>query len=88
MVLDKDGWLFIDRDKAIIVVEFITNWEVSVLLAVLEWHVRIRVFPEQKLGDLALQNASEYTSGQLAQLYRPSLSQLDYCKDLVKVDFG
>ncbi len=88
MVLDKDGWLFIDRDKVVIVVEFITGWKVSVLLTVLEWHVRIRVFPEQKLGELALHNTSEYTSGQLAQLCRPSLSQLDYCKDLVNVDFG
>ncbi len=60
----------------------------SLLFAPLEWLVRIRVFPDQKLGDLALQNASEDISVQLAQLGRPSLSQLDYCKDKAIVDFG
>ncbi len=59
------------------------------LLAILVIRVRVRVFPEQKLlGDLALQNASENIFGQLAQLGRPFLSQLDYRKDLAIVDLG
>ena len=41
--LNPGGWLqFNDSDKLVIVVELVDSWELSVLLAALEWHVRIR----------------------------------------------
>ncbi len=79
---------FINCHEVVIVAELLDSREVFVLLAVLEWRLRIRVFPKQKLGDLALQNASEDISGQLAQLGRPFLLQLDYCKDIAIFDFS
>ena len=79
---------FIDSHEIVIVIELLDGWEVSVRLAVFEWFVKIRVSLKQKLGDLALQNASEDASGQLAQLGRPFLSQLDYCKDIAIFYFG
>ncbi len=42
LVLNTAGWLqFIHSDKVVVVAELVGGWEVSVLLATLEWHVGI-----------------------------------------------
>jgi hypothetical protein len=42
LVLIQIVIIFIDRDEVVVVAELFDGWEVSVLLKVPEWHVRIR----------------------------------------------
>ncbi len=62
LVLVPVDWLRLnDSDKIVIVAEFLDGREVSVLLAVLEWQVRIRVSVAEFGWKLILQNMSEDT---------------------------
>jgi len=47
---------FINRDEVVVVAEFFNSWEVSVLLSVLEWQIRIGYF-DHKLDALSRDNA-------------------------------
>ena len=66
----------IDRDKVVIVVEFVYGWEVSIFIRKQKWVASNRswVSPEQFAGKLVLENAPKDTSGQLTHLGRSSLS--------------
>ena len=51
LVLTKVGY-FIDRNKVVFIVELVDGWEVSVLLAALDWRIRIRISIQQDNGKL------------------------------------
>ena len=51
---------FIHNDKVVIVAELVNSWEVCVLLAAIEWNVRIRE-SRDKLGGLVLDDALKDT---------------------------
>ena len=56
LVLDTVAWLqFIDSDKRVVIIELVDGWEVFVLVAALERHVRIGFFVHE-LDALSLNN--------------------------------
>ena len=88
MVLDKTGrFQYNDSDKAVIVVELLNSWEVSVLHA-LEWQVRICVSENEFVGKLIFQHMSKDTSGHFAHHGRAFLSQLDHSQHVAPPDLG
>ncbi len=54
---------FVNGYEIIIIVKFFYGWEVSVLLAVLDWLANIRVSPAKNSGILVLEHISEDTFG-------------------------
>ena len=82
---------FIDSDKLIVVAELVDCWEVFVLLAVLEWQVRIRVSPKQNFGKLILKNTFEDTLGNnghffvLVQLYNSQSVAIEFIGSSVQL---